>query len=44
MKDWIKKPLEFWRSLKEYNRITILLILITLLFAYAAWPMISSPG
>ena len=44
MKDWIKKPLEFWRGLEEHNRLAILLILITLLFAYAAWPMISSPG
>lgn len=44
MKDWIKKPLEVWRGLEEYNRITILLILIALLGLFVAWPMISSPG
>lgn len=37
MKDWIKKPLEFWRGLEEYNRITILLILIALSQA-SLWP------
>lgn len=44
MKDWIKKPLTFWRGLEEHNgMIAILLILIALLFAWLAWPVITGP-
>ena len=41
MKDWIKKPLEYWRGLEEHNRLAILLILIALLGLFVAWPVIT---